>query len=205
MIKILIVDDHASVRDSFRGAFEREKDIAVIGSAADASFALMLCKEKRPDVVLMDICTAEGASGLSATRQIKQELPETKVVVMTGFDEITYMPRARASGADAFVEKSQSLSFFIGVIRDVMNGKQYFPQRKTIPVQPGEAPLTERELETLRLICEGVSRKEIAARMNISENTLYKHIQSLSAKLGFARTGELVAYVVMNGWINPRY
>ena len=124
---------------------------------------------------------------------------------MTGYDEVTYMPRARKSGADAFVEKSQTMPFFVQVIRDVIEGKQYFPQQKTIPVQPGEAPLTERELETLRLICEGVSRKEIAGRMGISENTLYRHIQSVTGKMGFERTSELVAHVILNGWINPRY
>lgn len=110
---------------------------------------------------------------------------------MTGYDEVTYMPRARKSGADAFVEKSQTMPFFVQVIRDVIEGKQYFPQQKTIPVQPGEAPLTERELETLRLICEGVSRKEIAERMGISENTLYRHIQSVTGKWALSAPASL--------------
>lgn len=137
----------------------------------------------------MDICTAGGTSGLAATEKIKEAFPAIKVVVMTGFDEVTYMPRAKACGADAFVEKGQSMTFFIQVIRDVMDGKSYFPEQKTIPVQPGEAPLTERELETLRLICEGVSRKEIAERMCISENTLYRHIQSVTKKWGLSEPG----------------
>ena len=205
MIKILIVDDHAAIRDSFRSALEEYDDMIVVGSISDAKLAPIFFREKRPDLVLMDICTAEGASGLEATELIKKELEGIKVVVMTGYDEVTYMPRARKSGADAFVEKSQTMPFFVQVIRDVIEGKQYFPQQKTIPVQPGEAPLTERELETLRLICEGVSRKEIAERMGISENTLYRHIQSVTGKMGFERTSELVAHVILNGWINPRY
>ena len=105
MIRILIVDDHASIRDSFRSAFEQYDDLKVVGSVADAAFALFFCRDKQPDLVLMDICTAGGTSGLAATEKIKEAFPAIKVVVMTGFDEVTYMPRAKACGADAFVEK----------------------------------------------------------------------------------------------------
>ena len=101
MIKILIVDDHAAIRDSFRSALEEYDDMIVVGSISDAKLAPIFCREKRPDLVLMDICTAEGASGLEATELIKKELEGIKVVVMTGYDEVTYMPRARKSGADA--------------------------------------------------------------------------------------------------------
>lgn len=205
MIKILIVDDHAVIRDSFAHAFAACEDMLVLDDIADASLALLCCRRLMPDVVLMDICTAGGASGLSATRQIKSEFPDIKVVVMTGFDEITYMPRAKECGADAFVEKSMSLPFFIQVIRDAVNGGRYFPEQRSIPVQRGESPLTEREIEVLRMVCEGLSRAKIARRMHISENTVYRHIQNIAGKMGFERTGELVAHVVLNGWLNPKY
>lgn len=205
MIRILIVDDHTSVRDSFRGAFEACDDMCVVGDIADASVAHIICRDKKPDVVLMDVCTADGASGLSATKRIKEAMPDIKVVVMTGFDEVTYMPRAKEAGADAFVEKSMSMPFFISVIRGVAGGKSYFPKRRTIPVQPGEPPLTDREIEVLKMICEGVSRADIAAKMGISENTVYRHIQNITGKMGFTRTSELVAHVVLNGWLNPKF
>ena len=83
MIKILIVDDHAAIRDSFRSALEEYDDMIVVGSISDAKLAPIFCREKRPDLVLMDICTAEGASGLEATELIKKELEGIKVVVMT--------------------------------------------------------------------------------------------------------------------------
>ena len=86
MIRILIVDDHASIRDSFRSAFEQYDDLKVVGSVADAAFALFFCRDKQPDLVLMDICTAGGTSGLAATEKIKEAFPAIKVVVMTGFD-----------------------------------------------------------------------------------------------------------------------
>jgi DNA-binding NarL/FixJ family response regulator len=205
MIRILIVDDHTSIRDSFRQALEACDDMLVVDDIADGAIAPLVCERLRPDVVLMDVCTAGGSSGLEATRQIKAAMPEIKVVVMTGFDEVTYMPRARESGADAFVEKSMSLDFFIQVIRDAVNGISYFPRGRTIPVQAGESPLTARELEVLRLVCEGLSRENIASRMHISENTVYRHIQNITGKMGFDRTSELVAHVILKGWLNPMF
>ncbi len=205
MIKILIVDDHTAIRDSFRQALEACDDMVVLDDIPDASVALHCCYKLKPDVVLMDVCTAGGASGLHATKQIKTGLPQIKVIVMTGFDEVTYLPRAKECGADAFLEKSMSLPFFIKVIRDVVKGGSYFPDRKSIPVQSGESPLTEREVEVLRMICKGISRAEIAQTMHISENTVYRHIQNITGKMGFERTSELVAHVVLNGWLNPKY
>lgn len=205
MIRVLIVDDHTAIRDSFRQALDACDDMMVVEGIADASVAPFCCQNLKPDVVLMDVCTTGGASGLSATEAIKSRFPHIKVIVMTGFDEVTYMPRAKQSGADAFVEKSMSLSFFIQVIRDVVNGESYFPERKSIPVQLGESPLTERELEVLRMVCQGLSRTEIAEQMHLSKNTIYRHIQNITGKMGFERTSELVAYVVLNGWLNPKY
>ncbi len=205
MIRILIVDDHTSIRDSFRQALEACADMLVVDDIADSAIALLICEKLKPDVVLMDVCTAGGSSGLAATCQIKRQLPAIKVIVMTGFDEVTYMPRAKAAGADAFVEKSMSLDFFIQVIRDVVKGVSYFPRGRTIPVQAGESPLTKRELEVLRLVCEGLSRENIAGLMHISENTVYRHIQNITGKMGFSRTSELVAHVILNGWLNPKF
>ena len=205
MYKILIVDDHTAIRDSFRQALEATGEMTVLEDIADASLAPLICRQLQPDLVLMDVCTAAGASGIDATREIKQDQPQIKVIVMTGFDEITYMPRAKKAGADAFVEKSMSLPFFIQVIRDVLAGGSYFPAAKNIPVKSGEMPLTEREIEVLRLICEGRSRAEIAGLMHISENTIYRHIQNITGKMGFERTSELVAHVILSGWLNPKF
>lgn len=203
--KILIVDDHTAIRDSFRQAIDACAGMEVLEGIPDASMALIFCRKLKPDLVLMDVCTAGGASGLPATRQIKAEMPWIKVIVMTGFDEVTYLPRARECGADAFLEKSMSLPFVIRVIQDVAGGGSYFPDKKSIPVQQGESPLTEREIAVLRMVCMGLSRAKIARSMYISENTVYRHIQNIAAKMGFERTSELVAHVLLNGWLNPNY
>jgi DNA-binding NarL/FixJ family response regulator len=136
---------------------------------------------------------------------IRQRFPEIKIIVMSGFDEITYAPRAKEAGAHAFVFKSKSLGFFTEVATGVMLGKTFWPEAKTIPMPAGEAPLTERELEILRLLCKHMTGKEIAEELIISENTVKFHKANMLAKTGFATAIDLAFYMISNGWINPKY
>jgi len=153
----------------------------------------------------LDVCTEEGASGLDATKTIRQKFPEIKIVVMSGFDEITYAPRAKEAGAHAFVFKSKSLDFFSEVAHGVMRGKTYHPKAKKIPMPMGEAPLTEREMEVLRLLCKHMTGKEIAEELFISENTVKYHKANMLAKTGFKKAVDLAFYMISKGWINPQY
>lgn len=205
MTNVLIIDDHGSLRDSFRASFEATGEYAVISESPDAQFALPLCERLHPDLVLMDVCTEGGSSGLIAAKQIKSHFPDIKVIVMSGFDEISYAPRAREAGADAFIYKSRSLDFFLTVAKDVMNGSTYFPENKSIPLASGDAPLTDRELEILRLVCKYKSRKEIAEELFISENTVKFHIGNMLSKTGCASVAELAIMMISGGYINPRY
>ena len=108
MIKVLIVDDHTSVREAFKAMFEEKDDFCVVGESANANDCVLLCERLNPDIVLLDVCTEGYSSGLVATENIKQNFKDIKVVVMSGFDEISYSPRAKEAGADAFVYKSKS-------------------------------------------------------------------------------------------------
>lgn len=205
MIKIGIVDDHESIRDSYTKALEQQEDFSVVGSLSSAALADIWCRQADPDVVLMDICTEGGASGLEATAAIKKSFPHIKIVVMTGFDEISYIPRAKEAGADGFVYKSRSFDYLIYVLREVMEGRKIFPEPQTIPMPKGEAPLTEREMEILRLICKNCSRKEIAEQLYLSENTVKRHIANMLEKTSFSSTMALAVYMVSGGWINPNF
>jgi len=205
MYKVLIVDDHESMCDSLRYALESTGDFTVAGKLPSAANALLYCERLRPHLVLMDVCTEGGASGLDATRELRGSLPGVKVIVMSGLDEITYAPRAREAGAHAFVLKSRSLDFFLEVARGVMRGETYYPEAKTIPMPTGEAPLTRRELEVLRLMCKHLSSREIAEELFVSENTVKYHKANMLAKTGFAKTVDLAFYMISNGWINPLY
>ena len=130
---------------------------------------------------------------------------EIKIIVMTAFDEITYIPRARAAGANGFIYKSRSLHDFLEVARTVMAGGSSFPEPRTIPMPQGEAPLTDREMEVLRLMCRHMTNKEIAQELFISENPVKYHKMNMLGKTGFSKAVDLAFYMISNGWINPLY
>ena len=165
MYKTLIIDDHASMCDSLTYALSLAGDFEVVGRWPSAAQAELYCEKLKPDLVFMDVCTEGDASGLDATKKIRGRFPDIKSIVMSGFDEITYAPRAKEAGADAFIFKSKSLDYFAEVATGVMQGKTYYPEAKTIPMPMGEAPLTEREMEVLRLMCRHMTSKEIAEEL----------------------------------------
>lgn len=202
---VLIVDDHESMTEMLAKSLAEIPGYKVVGQIASAAHAMLYCEHLQPELVIMDICTADNASGLDATAEIKQAYPDIKVVVMTGFNEISYVPRAKEAGADAFVYKRRSLSFFMNVIKDVMQGISYFPEPKTVPMPHGTAPLTEREMEILRLVCRHMTNKEIAEELFISEHTVKYHKANMLSKTGFPKIMDLVFFMVSNGWINPLY
>jgi DNA-binding NarL/FixJ family response regulator len=205
LIKVLIVDDHESMCDSLSYCLEDAGGFDVVGKLPRADHAQMFCEKFKPDLIFMDVCTEDGASGLDATRLIRQKYPEIKIIVMSGFDEITYAPRAEDAGAHAFIYKSKSLEYFSEVAHGVIEGKTYFPEAKKIPMPMGEAPLTEREMEVLRLMCKHMTSKEIAEELYISENTVKFHKSNMLAKTGFSKAVELAFYMISKGWINPRF
>ncbi|MDR1692502.1 MAG: response regulator transcription factor [Oscillospiraceae bacterium] len=205
MFKALIVDDHESMCDSLTITLERTGDFTVAGRLTRADLAEAYCERLKPDLVFLDVCTEEGTSGLAAAKTIRRHFPEIKVVVMSGFDELTYAPRAKEAGAHAFVFKSKSLDYFVEVARGVIRGETYYPEPKTIPMPMGEAPLTEREMEILRLLCKHMTGKEIAEELYISENTVKYHKANMLAKTGFSTAVDLAFHMITNGWINPKY
>ena len=205
MITVLLVEDHESMRDAITTAFQETERYTVIGEVGNADIAELYCERLHPDLVFMDICTEGNASGLATTEAIKKKFPAIKVIVMTAFDEISYIPRAKAAGADGFVYKTKSLSFFVDVADKIMEGKSYFPERKTISFPKGETPLSERELEVLRLMCKHMTAKEIAEELYIAESTVKYHKRNMLEKTGFENSLDLAFYMITNGWINPLY
>ena len=205
MINVLIVDDHESMCDSLTYKLEGTGDFSVKGKLTRADHAELYCEKLKPDLIFMDVCTENGASGLEATKTIREKFPDIKIVVMSGFDEITYAPRAKEAGAHAFVFKTKSLTYFTEVAHGVMEGKAFYPEAKTIPMPIGEAPLTEREMDVLRLLCKHMTTKEIAEELFISENTVKFHKSNMLAKTGFTKAVDLAFYMISKGWINPQY
>ena len=205
MYKALIVDDHESVCDSLERSLIDSGDFTVVGKLANAAHAEIYCEKLHPDLVFMDICTEGGASGLDAIKALCKRFPETKIIAMSGFDEITYAPRAKEAGAGAFVLKSRSLDYFAETARGVMRGDSFYPEAKTILMPDGECPLTSRELQVLRLVCKHMTNTEIAENLFISENTVKFHKKNMLKKTGLANCIDLAFHVISHGWINPLY
>lgn len=205
MIKVLIVDDHLSMIDSLSIALTDTNKFNIVGSLKSALHTEIYCMKLKPDLILMDVCTEAGASGLEATEIIREKYPDVKIIVMSGFDEITYAPRAKEVGAHAFVFKSKSLDYFVHVAKEVMNGEIVFPELKIVPTSIGEAPLTDREMEVLRLLCKHMTNKEIAEELFISEHTVKYHKANMLAKTGFKKSVDLAFHMISNGLINPLY
>ena len=205
MYKVLIIDDHISMCDSLGLVLENTGEFSVEGKLPNAALAEPYCLKMKPDLIFMDICTENGASGLEAAKLIREKFPEIKIIVMTGFNDVTYEPKAKEAGARAFIVKTKSLEHFVETAKGVMRGETYYSDPKTIPVQAGNVPLSDREMEVLKLICKHFTNKEIAEELFISENTVKYHKVNILAKTGFTKTVDLVFHVIKSGWINPLY
>jgi len=203
MYKVLIIDDHISMCDSLSLVLENTGGFSVVGKLPNAALAEPYCLKLRPDLIFMDICTENGASGLDAAKLIREKFPGIKIIVMTGFNDITYEPQAKEAGARAFIIKTKNLEHFVRTAEGVMRGETYYAEPKTLPVPEGNVPLSDREMEVLKLICKHFTNKEIAEELFISENTVKYHRVNILAKTGFSKTVDLVFHVITNGWINP--
>jgi len=193
------------MRDSLAGEFSSVNGFEVVLCIASADFAEAACQLKQPALIIMDVCTEGGASGLDAAAKIRKRYPGIKIIVTSGFDEITYAPRAKELGVHAFIYKSKSLGYYRKVAHRVLAGEYVFPQPKTIPMPRGETPFTEREMEVLHMLCRHKKISEIAGDLFIAEKTVRRHIENMLKKTGFRSMMELVVYIVSNGWINPNY
>ncbi len=204
MIKVMIVDDHKSVLDAFSNVIHEQSELIFVGSSTSTMAALSMIEELKPDVILSDVCVEENMSGIMFCEQVKHTYPHIRVILMSGFDEISYIPGAIQAKADAFVSKSRPMNEFIQMIHKTIEGKGSFPTPVTIPTANGESPFTERELEVLRLLCQSYSRQEIADELNIAMGTVKRHLENMLLKSGCKNSMELVVYVIGNGWISTK-
>ena len=202
-VKVLIIDDHESLRDSFEREFCPENGFEVVGSFASAYLADAACQAKAPDIVILDVCTEGDFSGIKAAASIVHRFPAMKIMVTSGFDDVTFIPRAKEAGAHAFVHKSSRLSRFREVAFRILAGEYIFPEPKTIPVPVGQTPFSDREMEILQLLCRQVSNQEIAEKLCISVNTVRRHIENMRLKEGFGSASELIIHVISKGYIKP--
>jgi DNA-binding NarL/FixJ family response regulator len=212
LLRILVADDHAIVRQGLRLLIDNQPDMEVIGEAADGKAALDLAIAVKPDIVVMDV-SMPGMSGLIATRSLKRQQPTIMIVALTRHEDDTYLEELLRAGASAYVLKQSAPSDFLKAIRAVAAGGIYLDPAMTSRVADGllagtihvdadrNAKLTDRESEVLRLVAVGHSNVEIAARLDISIKTVEVHKANAMRKLGLTGRVDVIRYGVVQGWL----
>ena len=201
-IRVVVVDDHALHRDGTRQILEAHPDIQVVGDADSGEVALALVNQLRPDVVLMDI-RLPGMNGIEVTRRLTRDHPDVRVLMVSAYDEDEYVRGALEAGAAGYLRKTAPGKELVQAVRAVAGGASVLQSGLTARLlissrqpEPGVAELTERELEVLSLLAEGLHNRELAARMGISTRTVDRHCDNIYAKLGVGSRTEAVVRAI---------
>ncbi len=212
-ISVIIVEDHAVVREGTRELLEREPDIDVVGEAANGLEAVALVRRLKPHVAIMDI-SMPVMSGIDATKRIKAIEPSTAVLILTAYDDDQYIFALLAAGAAGYLLKDVSSAEVVKAVRAVHAGEPVlhpaiarkvlarFAREKVEPTHSGEASLSEREIEVLRLAAQGVSNAGIASHLYISVRTVQVHLTHIFTKLGVGSRTEAVIVGLRRGLID---
>jgi DNA-binding NarL/FixJ family response regulator len=218
---IMIVDDHPLFRDGLQKALELEEDLEVIGQSGDGEKALQQARELRPDVVLLDV-SLPTMNGMQVARSLKAEHSEIAVVMLTGYHDSEQVLHAMRAGASAYCAKDITPEKLIAIIRDVADGMYVVGDERmdqrgieawiqahieaiTGPyiVDPDEhfVPLSPREMEILQFVTHGLSNKEIATKLGISQQTVKNHMTSILKKLNVEDRTQAAVTALRHGWV----
>ncbi len=207
-IRVLLAEDHETVRDGLKLLLQSQPDIDVVGEVADGAAAVDRAKRLKPHVVVMDL-SMPTMNGLVATRMLKETTPDVAVVALTRHDDEAYVKELLSAGASGYVLKQSSFSELLRAIRAAAAGQRYLDAalaargepagvRRRLPTRPAA---TEREAHVLRLMALGHSNKEIADQLGISVKTVEVHKANAMRKLGLRGRIDVVRYAVLNGWL----
>jgi two-component system, NarL family, response regulator LiaR len=212
-IRILVVDDENVVREGFVAILKLQDDMQVIGEALDGIQAVEMARRTKPDVVLLDL-VMPNQDGLTTIPQIKELLPDTRILVLTGTAESDRAFQAIKAGALGFLLKDATRVQLLQAIREVSNGQASIQPSIAVRViqeinHPSHLlytvdPLTPRELETLKLIARGLSNQEIAAELHVHDRTVAKYVSSVLEKLQLANRTQAALYAIREGLTEPR-
>ena len=212
LIRVLLADDHALVREGTRRLLETESDVEVVAEAASGEEAVDAVKRLRPNIAIMDIAMP-GMGGIEATRAIKNSCPETAVLVLSAYDDEPYLMALLEAGAAGFLLKNVHGQELINAIRAVSRGESVLQpslaekimQRvsgRTETVQRSTDLLSEREFDVLRLAARGLPNKEIARRLGLSIRTVHSHLANIFMKMQVGSRTEAVLLALRQGMIS---
>jgi DNA-binding NarL/FixJ family response regulator len=219
-ITVAIVDDHPLFRKGVIDAFSLEDDVTVVGEAADGVEGLKICREKKPQVALMDV-NLPFMNGQQVTRHIVGEKLPTRIILLTAYVDIEQVILSMRAGAAAFCAKDISPEYLVQTVRRVSQGKfvigedifDFFSLKSWLDLRaegalrsysdPGEPfyPLSKREMEVLNYLTDGLSNKEIAVSLGISHQTVKNHVTSILRKLGVDDRTQAAVFAIKRGWV----
>jgi DNA-binding NarL/FixJ family response regulator len=215
VVRVLIVDDHELFRDGIRGLLKAE-GIEVAGEASDGLEALEKVRNLQPDVVLLDIMMPR-CDGLEATRLIKAEMPDTKIVILTAVEEDENIFEAIKSGAQGYLLKNLRGAQFVSLLKGVERGEaaitsdvaskildEFSRQARGMRGERDVDELTEREIEVLQLVVEGHTNRQIGIKLGLSENTVKYHLRHILEKLHLQNRAQVVAYAMRHGLVRDQ-
>ena len=207
-IGVLIVDDHAIVREGQRALIDTEPGMAVAGEAKDGFEAVEMARRRQPDVILLDLHMPRKG-GIAAIEEIKAENPKARILVLTSFTEAEEVYAAVKAGAMGYLSKDASSEEILTAIRQVYRGelsmhpsianKLMRELQRTSDLSPTEEPLTAREVEILKLVAHGLPNQEIAETLVISERTVRTHVTNILSKLYLANRTQAALYALREG------
>ena len=208
-IRVMIVDDHEVVRLGLRAVLEPEDDIQVVADAGTADAAIREAQIRRPNVILMDV-RMPGKDGIQACRELRERLPDTRVLMLTSYGEEQAVLAAVLAGASGYLLKNVGRAELLRAIRVVAAGESLLDPAVTSAVlarlkdlstreDPQVALLSKREREVMALVAEGRTNKEIAGELIISENTARNHVSRILDKLGLTRRSEAATFAAQHG------
>jgi NarL family two-component system response regulator LiaR len=207
-IRLLIADDHAVVREGLRGLIASEPGMEVVAEAENGAQAIELAAERQPDVILLDLLMPE-VDGLAAIKAIRSQNPMARILVLTSFDDDEKIFGAIEAGALGYLLKDSSPTDLLRAIREVHAGmpsmtpaiahKLMQVVQRASDLPPTPEPLTEREMEVLKLVAQGLPNQEIAEKLVISERTARTHVSSILGKLHLANRTQAALYALREG------
>lgn len=209
-LRLLLVDDHAVVREGLRSLLGTDSRFEIVGEAADGPSAVATAEALQPDVVVMDV-SIPGMNGAQVTRRLKANLPNTKTLALTVHEEGGYLRSLMDAGASGYVLKRSAASELLRAIEVVSEGSTYLDSslagqlvsrigQRRQPLAPSSA-LSEREGEVVRYVAHGFSNKEIAAKLDVSVKTVETYRYRATDKLGLRSRADLVRHAIDQGWL----
>ena len=216
-LKIIIAEDHKTVRDGLKLIIESQDDMEVVGVAGDGREAIELSQELKPDIVLMDI-SMPVLNGLLASAKLHRIMPEIKILTLTRHTDEAYLQELLKAGVSGYILKQSASTEMVRAIHTVAKGDKYLDPAITDKVfniytenqdlLRGEirgVKLTSRETETLRLIALGYSNKEIAEKFDLSVKTIETHKSNAQKKLNISSRKEIISYAILQGWMKEEH